>query len=349
MKPEEAESDLSGSVNRRWVLAKRPTGTIGRENFRWEEAPVPSPADGQVLVKNLWLSLDPTQILFTYEGSGENTIPLGGVMRCIASGQVAESRLKGFSPGDVVQGWFGWEDFTVIDDRPQLAPALFPLTKVPPDVAPDLAVGALGLTGMAAYLGTMDVAEPKPGETFVVSSAAGGVGSVAGQIAKIHGSRVIGIAGGKERCERVVRELGFDGAIDRRTEDIGASLDRLCPQGVDVFFDNNALPAMLNTVLARMRPLGRVVLCGASQYYIGEQSTAGLDYVSIIMKRVRMEGVYANDCSDRLPEARAALGGWIGEGKLKPVEDVVVGLEGAPSALQRVFSGANFGKQLLKV
>ena len=331
------------------MLAKRPAGSVSKENFQWVESPVPSPGEGQVLVRNTWLSLDPTQILFTYEQSGENTIPLGGVMRCIASGQIVESRLPGFSPGDIVQGWFGWEDYTVIDGGPQLAPDLFPMTKVPSDVPPDLAVGTLGLTGMAAYLGTMDVAKPKPGETFVVSSAAGGVGSVAGQIAKIHGSRAIGIAGGKERCEWVVRELGFEGAIDRRSEDIGARLDQLCPNGVDVFFDNNALPAMMNVVLARMRTLGRVVLCGASQYYIGDQSTGGLDYISMIMKRVRMEGVYANESGDRFPEARKALLGWIREGKLKPVEDVAVGLENAPTALQRVFNGANFGKQLLKV
>lgn len=301
------------------------------------------------MIRNLWLSLDPTQILFTYEESGENAVSIGGVMRCIASGQVVESRLPGFSPGDIVQGWFGWEDYTVIDDRPQLTPNLFPMTKVPSNIAPDLAVGTLGITGMAAYLGTMDIAKPKPGEIFVVSSAAGGVGSVAGQIAKIHGSRVIGITGGKERCERVVRELAFDGAIDRRTEDIGARLDQLCPDGVDVFFDNNALPAMMNMLLARMRPMGRVVLCGATQYYIGEQSTGGLDYISLIMKRVRMEGVYANECVDRYSEAREALLGWIREGRLRPTEDVMVGLESAPQALQRVFAGANFGKQLLKV
>lgn len=340
---------MSRSVNRRWLLAKRPKGSVGEENFSWAESPVPSPAEGQVLLRNLWLSMDPTQILFTYEESGENTVPLGGVMRCIASGQVAESRLQGFEPGDFVQGWLGWEDYTLIDGSHQLTPGLFPLTKVPPDVPPDLAVGTLGITGMAAYLGTMDVAKPQPGETFVVSSAAGGVGSVAGQIAKIHGSRVIGIAGGKERCERMVRELGFDGAIDRRSEDIGSRLDQLCPAGVDVFFDNNALPAMMSAVLARMRPLGRVVLCGATQYYIGDQTTGGLDYVSLIMKRVRMEGVYANDCGDRFPEARKALGAWIKDGRLKPVEDVVVGLENAPRALQRVFAGDNFGKQLLKV
>ena len=340
---------MSEGVNRRWVLAKRPAGSVGHENFRWIESPVPSPTEGQVLVKNLWLSLDPTQILFTYEESGENTIPLGGVMKCIASGQIVESRLPGYAPGDIVQGWFGWEDYTVVDDRPQLAPGLFPLTKIPADIAPELAIGTLGLTGMAAYLGTMDVGQPKPGETFVVSSAAGGVGSVAGQIAKMHGSRVVGIAGGKERCRRVVSDLGFDGAIDRRSEDIGSRLDQLCPDGVDVFFDNNALPAMMNVVLARMRSQGRIVLCGASQYYIGDQSTGGLDYISLIMKRVRMEGVYANDSGDRFPEARRVLGGWIKEGKLKPVEDVMVGLGNAPRALQRVFAGENFGKQLLKI
>ena len=331
------------------MLAKRPAGSIGRENFRWEESPIPSPGEGQVLVKNLWLSLDPTQLVFTYEVSGENAVPIGGVMRCIASGLIVESRLQGFVQGDIVQGWFGWEEYTVVDDRPQLTTGLFPLTKVPGGISPDLAVGTLGLTGIAAYLGTMDVAKPKLGETFVVSSAAGGVGSVAGQIAKIHGSRVIGITGGKERCERVVSELGFDGAIDRRSEDIAARLDKLCPDGVDVFFDNNALPQMLGVVLPRMRPLGRVVLCGATQFYLGEQSTGGLDYISLIMKRVRMEGVYANDSGDRFPEARKALGDWIREGKLKPVEDVVVGLENAPEALKRVFDGVNFGKQLLKI
>ena len=344
-----AESRLSQNINRRWVLAKRPSGSVGVENFQWVESPAPSPTEGQVLVKNHWLSLDPTQILFTYEESGENTIPIGGVMKCIASGQVVESRLPGFKAGDIVQGWFGWEDYTIVDDRPQLTAGLFPLAKVPADVAPELAIGTLGITGMAAYLGTMDVARPKPGETFVVSSAAGGVGSVAGQIAKIHGSRVVGIAGGKERCERIVKDLGFDGAIDRRSEDIGSKLDQLCPQGVDVFFDNNALPSMMSAVLARMRSLGRVVLCGASQYYIGDQATGGLDYISLIMKRVRMEGVYANDSGDRFQEARDALSGWISEGKLKPIEDVMVGLENAPKALRRVFAGENFGKQMLKI
>lgn len=340
---------MAGTVNRRWLLARRPGKSISPDDFEWTEAPVHSPGDGQVLVRNLWLSLDPTQILFAYEGSGDNTVPLGGVMRCIASGQVVESRLSGFSPGDFVQGWFGWEDYTVIDARPQLIPNLFPMTKVPPEVTPELAVGALGITGMAAYLGTMDVAKPLPGETFVVSSAAGGVGSIAGQLAKIHGSRVIGIAGGRERCDRVVKELRFDGAIDRRKEDIGARLDQLCPGGVDVFFDNNALPEMMNAVLPRMRNQGRVVLCGATQYYVGDQSSGGLDYISLIMKRVRIEGVYANECGDRFPEARKALLGWIKEGKLRPTEDVMVGLEKAPKALLRVFAGENFGKQLLKV
>ena len=342
-------SYLRQAINRKWVLARRPGASLRPDDFRFIESPVPPLGEGKAMVRNLWLSLDPTQILFAYEGSGENTIPIGGTMRCIASGQVVESKLPGFTPGDLVQGWLGWEDYTVIDGSPQLTPGLFPLTKIPPGVAPNLAVGALGLTGMAAYLGTMDVAKPKPGETFVVSSAAGGVGSLAGQIAKIYGSRVIGIAGGKERCDRVVSELGFDGAIDRRTEDIGARIDELCPGGIDVFFDNNALPSMMSVILARMRPRGRVVLCGATQYYMGEQSTGGLDHISVIMKRVRMEGVYANDSGDRFPEARKALRAWILEGKLKPVEDVIVGLENAPSALMRVFEGANFGKQLLKI
>lgn len=338
---------MSRQTNRRWVLAKRPSGTVGKENFGWEESPVPSPEEGQALVKNLWLSLDPTQILFTYEGSGENALPIGGVMGCIGSGEVVESRLPGFSPGDLVQGWLGWEDYTVVGGRKQ-GQGIFPLTKVPAGVPPELAVGTLGITGMAAYIGTVDVGKPRPGETFLVSSAAGGVGSVAGQIAKILGARVIGVAGGKGRCERAVKELGFDGAIDRRTEDLGARLDELAPEGVDVFFDNNALPAMMDAVIKRLRPRGRVVLCGATQYYIGEQTTGAMDYVSLIMKRARVEGVYANETPERFPEARKAISGWIGEGRLKPIEDVMVGLENAPDALSRVFAGENFGKQMLK-
>lgn len=172
---------------------------------------------------------------------------------------------------------------------------------------------------------------------------------MAGQIAKMHGSRVIGIAGGKERCDRVVNELGFDGAIDRHSEDIWSRLQELCPDGIDIFFDNNALPEMMSEILAGARPSGRVVLCVASQYYMGEPSTGSLDYISLIMKRVRMEGVYANDCTDRFPKARKALGEWIREGKIKPVEDVMVGFENAPKALQRVFTGTNFGKQLLRL
>ncbi len=175
-------------TNRQWLLAKRPTGRVGLENYRWAESPIPSPKEGQVLVRNLWLSLDPTQILFTMEGVGAYAIPIGGVMRSIASGRIVESQLSGFAPGDLVQGFFGWEDYSLSDGGPSPMPDDLPMLKIPPDVSPELAVGTLGITGMAAYFGTIDVAKPKPGETFVVSSAAGGWDLWLGKSQRFRGS-----------------------------------------------------------------------------------------------------------------------------------------------------------------
>ena len=296
------------------------------------------------------MSLDPTQALFTLEKMGAYAIPIGGVIGSAAVGRVVESHLAGYGRGDTVQGFFGWEDYSLADGLPRPMSDDLSMAKVPADVAPDLAVGALGITGMAAYFGTTEIAEPQPGETFVVSSAAGGVGSVAGQIAKILGLRVIGITSGKERRDRVVSELGFDGAIDRKSEDVGARLDELCPTGVDIFFDTNALPSVINAVLKRLRHLGRVVLCGATPYYMATESPKErVEYTSLVMKRGRMEGLLAREYEDRFPEARQALADWIKSGRLKPAEDVVVGLENAPHAPQRVFAGTNFGKQLLKI
>lgn len=340
----------SPGTNRRWLLANRPAGSVSVDNFQWTESSIPSPGEGQALVRNLWLSLDPTQILFTSESMEQFAIPIGGVMRSLAAGRIVESKVSGFAPGDLVQGFFGWEDYSITGAGPSPMPDDLPLLKLPTYVSPEVAIGTLGVTGMAAYFGTVDIARAKSGETFVVSSASGGVGSVAGQIAKIHGLRVMGVTGGKEKRDRLIEELQFDGAIDRNSEDVGSKLDALCPEGVDIFFDTNSLPSVINAVLKRLRHLGRVVLCGATPYYLSkERPNEYVNYTALIMKRGRMEGLLAREYFDRFPEAQAALAGWIKSGRLKPVLDTVVGLENAPLALQRVFTGANFGKQLLEI
>jgi NADPH-dependent curcumin reductase len=346
----ELDTGLVSGANRRWVLAKRPDGRFDEGDFRWTESAIPQPAEGQALVRNLWLSLDPTEILLTSEGAGKYAIPIGGVMGSIAAGRIVQSKLQGFKPGDLVQGFFGWEDYSITDGGPAPEPDDLPMEKIPPEIPLDLAIGALGITGMAAYFGVLEVGRPEPGETFVVSSASGGVGSVAGQIAKIKGLRVIGITSGKERRNKLVRELGFDGAIDRLSEDVGSRLDEFCPKGIDIFFDTNALPSIINIVLKKLGHLGRVVLCGATPYYLArERPSERVEYTSLVMKRGRMEGLLAREYVDRFPEARREIASWIQSGRLKPAEDVLAGLENAPHAFQRVFTRANFGKQLLKI
>jgi NADPH-dependent curcumin reductase len=336
------------TINRQWQVARRPEGMVREEDFRWAEVPVVAPRDGEALVRNLWLSLDPTQVLVmsvpfeTQPNSGG--IPIGAAMRGIAVSQVLESRHPTFRRGDLIHGFSGWEDYSVIDGG-----GFIPAFKVSPGVPPNLALGTLGITGLVAYFGVVEVARPKPGETFVVSAAAGGVGSIAAQIAKIRGLRVIGIAGGKEKCDWLLEEAGLDAVIDHRSEDVAARLDALCPEGIDIYFDNVGGP-ILDLVLLRLRRNGRIVVCGGTALYGREPQPPGpLNYLQLCMVNGRMEGLLARDYFDRYPEAIAAMRGWIQAGRLKSKEDVVVGLEHAPATLLRLFTGANVGKQLLKI
>ncbi len=331
-------------VNRRWLLARRPHGTVETADFRWVEEPIPSPADGQAVVRNLWISLHPTALLAMVASESEGGIPIGGVAPGDLASEVVESRLPGFSVGDLVVGFAGWEDYSVIDGQ-----GFIPTRKFSPGIPPNLAVGTLGVTGMAAYFGVLDVGRPRAGETFVVSAAAGGVGSIAAQIAKIQGLRVIGIAGGKEKCDWLVQEAGLDGAIDHRSENVGQRLDELCPQGIDIFFDNVG-GAILDEVLIRLGRNGRVVLCGGTSRYGASASPPGpKNYLNLVMVNGRMEGILAKDYLPRFPEAIAAMQAWLRSGQLKSKEDIVVGLENAPAAFARNFTGANVGKQLLKI
>jgi NADPH-dependent curcumin reductase len=335
---------MSKGVNRRWILEKRPDGPVVADNFRLTEGEIPSPGEGQMLVRNLWLDFAPTLVLGLAASPEEGGLALGATVQGIAVSQVISSRLPRFSPGDIVYGFSGWEDYSVIDGT-----GYWETTKMPPGVPPHLAAGALGITGMVAYFGMVEVARPKPGETVVVSAAAGGVGSIAVQVAKILGARVIGIAGGKEKCDWLLGGAGLDGAIDHRNERLAARLDELCPKGIDIFFDNVG-GQVLDLALERLAPRGRVVLCGTTARYRQTPPLPGpVNYWQLIMVNGRMEGLLGKDYIERFPQAIAVLRQWVDAGRLKPKEDVLEGLERAPEGLVRLFSGANVGKQLLKI
>jgi len=332
--------------NRRWLLAMRPEGIVKESDFRWSETGVPPLKDGQMLVRNLVLSFDPTQRGWMSMDTYMPAIPLGQVMRALAVGQVVESRKPGFVKDDLVQGLCGWEDYTVTDGQ-----GLFSMQKLPAGTDPLLASSVLGLTGLTAYFGTLAVGCPKPGETFVVSGAAGATGSVAGMIAKIKGCRVIGIAGGAEKCSWLTKEAGCDAAIDYKHEDVGEALSRCCPKGIDVYFDNVG-GEILDLVLGRIANGARVVLCGAISQYsepAGVTSYPPRNYFNLVLRSARMEGFLVLHFAHRYPEAIADLKEWLAEGKVRNKIDVQHNLENAPRTIIRLFIGANFGKQLLKL
>jgi NADPH-dependent curcumin reductase CurA len=273
-------------------------------------------------------------------------IPLGQTMKAGTIGQVVESRREGFAKGDLVQGLFGWEDYTVNGGE-----GLMGLQKLPRGTDPILALSLLGTTGLTAYFGTLAVGQVKAGETFVVSGAAGATGSVSGMIAKIKGCRVVGIAGGLEKCEWLTKVAGFDAAIDYKNEKVGEALTRHCPKGIDVYFDNVG-GEILDDALARLAQGGRVVVCGAISQYndLGNKMPAGpKNYFNLIMRHARMEGFLVFHFIQRYPEAITDLMKWYSEGKLKNQVDLQHGLENAPKTIIRLFTGANVGKQLLKL
>jgi NADPH-dependent curcumin reductase len=335
---------MTESKNRQWILTTRPVGKFTGEEFHWSEAPIPKPSDGQVLIRTLWLSVDPAQRLWMVRDSYKPAVPLGDVMQSFAVGQVVESRLPDFKPGDLVRGDFGWQDYVVTDGK-----GFGGMQKIPPGTPPNLALSLFGLNGLTAYFGMTEIGRIKAGETVVVSGAAGATGSIAGQIAKVAGCRVIGTAGGKDKCDWLINEAHFDAAIDYKSEDIGARLSELCPNGIDVFFDNVG-GEVLNEVLARINLNARVVLCGSiSKSDAATPQPGPANYSNLVARRARMEGFTGLDYPSRVPEAVEALKRWQQAGGLVHLEDVVNGLENAPKALLRLFSGENFGKQLVKV
>lgn len=329
--------------NRQWLLASRPAGLIKEGDFRWNETTVPPLADGHILVRNLVLSFDPTQRGWMSMDTYVPAIPIGAPMRGFAAAQVVESKNPAFSKGELVQGILGWEDYTVKTETR----GLMGLQKLP-SADPVLGLSLLGATGLTAYFGTIAVGQVKPGETFVVSGAAGATGSVAGMIAKLKGCRVVGIAGGTEKCGWLTREAGFDGAIDYKNENVGEALKTQCPNGVDVYFDNVG-GDILDRVLARIANGARVVLCGAiSQYNEPGMIGAGpKNYFNLIPHSARMEGFLVFQFAKQYPLAITDLTQWHREGKIKNQVDLAKGLEAAPKTIIRLFTGGNLGKQML--
>ena len=329
--------------NRRFLLAKRPVGAVRREDFTYEEVATEQPAEGEVLVKNLYLSLDPAMRGWMNEGKSYIApVALGQVMRALGVGEVIASRHPDFKVGDHVNGALGVQDYYT--GTPQ------GLYKIDPRLAPlPRYLSALGMTGMTAYFALLDVGQPKSGETVVISGAAGAVGSIAGQIAKLKGCRVVGIAGGAQKCQYLQDELGFDGVIDYKAEDVLAGLKRECPNGVDVYFDNVG-GDILDAVLSRLNFKARVVICGAISQYNNKEAVKGpANYLSLLVNRARMEGFVVMDHAKDYGKAAQEMAGWLASGKVKSKEDVVEGLETFPETLLKLFSGENFGKLVLKV
>lgn len=329
-------------TTRQWVIAERPGGReVRASDFRLEEADLPALGEGQVLARTLWLGFDPAQRSWM-DNLADYVAPteVGGVMPGSGVAQVVDSRSSRFQPGDVVFGLIGWREMAVLDGRA--------LSKAMPGVPPQAHLGILGTTGLTAYFGFTRIGLPRPGDTVVVSGAAGSTGSAVGQIAKIAGCTVIGIAGGAEKCRWIVEECGFDHAVDYKAERVGARLDDLALKGVDVFFDNVG-GETLDAVLGRIAPGGRVVVCGAISQYNTDRVRGPGAYLNLILRRARMEGFIVTDFQSQFPAAVARLAGWLKGGKLVYAEDVQEGFDQTPQTFLRLFTGANRGKQLLKV
>jgi NADPH-dependent curcumin reductase CurA len=330
-------------VNHQFRLAARPKGMVSREDFDYVEESLPELGDGQALVKILYVSLDPAMRGWMNEGrSYVPPVQIGEVMRAGTVGVVVESKAEKLAAGDHVSGWLGVQQYAVCSES-----EVFKVDTT--TVGLPTYLGALGMPGVTAYFGLLEVGAPKEGETVVVSGAAGAVGSVVGQIAKLKGCRVVGIAGGPEKCKWIVEELGFDAAIDYKGEDVNAALREHCPEGVDVYFDNVG-GEILDAVLARLALRARVAICGAISQYNNLDSVKGpSNYMSLLVNRARMEGFVVVDYMGRAPEAVREMAGWIADGRLIAREDVVEGFESFPEALLKLFAGENVGKLVLKV
>ena len=327
------------------MLAERPSGLVDESTVRLESEAVPDLADGEALVRVRYLSIDPT--IRTWMDDVPSYLPpiqIGEVVRSGGVGEVIDSRSGAYTPGQLLFGMTGWQDYVVVDAGERAMQVL------PDGVPPGMAIGILGVTGMTAYFGITDVGQVKAGDVVVVSGAAGATGSAAGQIAKIKGAKkVVGIAGGAEKCAFIVDELGFDDAIDYKNDTVAGRLRKTCPDGIDLYFDNVG-GSILNDCLGQLAQRGRVVLCGAISTYNSDGPPPGpSNYLTLLVNRGRMEGFIILDYLDRFPAAQMEVAGWIAEGKIKSSEHIVEGLEHAPDALNLLFSGGNTGKVIVEL
>lgn len=338
---------MTALTNRKIVLAARPVGEPKPSDFKLIEEPVAEPGDGQVLLRTLYLSLDPyMRGRMSDAPSYAAPVEIGGVMVGGTVSEVLRSNIPSLSPGDIVEGRSGWQTYEVTDDRW--------LRKVDPALGPvSTALGVLGMPGMTAYTGLLNIGQPKPGETVVVAAAAGAVGSIVGQIAKIKGCRAIGIAGGQRKCDFVVRELGFDACLDHRGPDLARRLKEACPAGIDVYFENVG-GAVFDAVLPLLNPFARVPVCGLIAHYNETAPPPGPDRLPMLMGRVlrsrlTLRGFIVGDFAEQHTEFLEQASRWFRDGRLKYREDIVEGLEKAPEAFVGLFRGENFGKLLVRV
>jgi len=329
--------------NKQFLLASRPVGTPTRTNWEFTETDVAELTDNQVLVQVEYISLDPAMRGWMNDGKSYiEPVQIGAVMRAGTVGKVLKSSSSQFSEGDYVYGHCGVQKYAVVgvEELHKIDPSLAPLERY---------LGVLGMPGMTAYFGLLNTGLPKAGETVVVSGAAGAVGSVVGQIAKIKGCRVVGIAGGADKCAYLVNELGFDAAIDYKNENVKKALRVACPKGVDVYFDNVG-GDILDDVLTQIRMKARIVICGAISQYNNTTAIKGpSNYLTLLVNRARMEGIVVFDNVAHYSQAAAEMAGWIAEGKLVAKEHVVKGIEHFPETLLMLFNGENMGKLVLKV
>ena len=330
------------ATNRQVLLASRPRGEVSEDNFRIVEAPIPKPREGEVLVRNEWLSLDPYMRGRMNEArSYAPSVAIGEVMVGQTAGEVVESRDARFKPGDKVLTPLGWQLYGVAKARD--------LTPIDVSRAPaSCYLGVLGMPGMTAWFGLHEIGRPSAGETLVVSAASGAVGSVVGQLAKIEGCRAVGIAGGRTKCDYVVNELGFDACVDYKAGDFSEALRATCPKGVDIDFENVGGP-ILDGILPLMNVRSRIVLCGMIAEINAGEAYAYRRLRSVLVNRIRMQGMIVFDWKDRYGEAVAALTALFTAGRLKHRESIVEGLDNAPRGFLALFKGENFGKQLVRL
>jgi len=334
-------------LNRRFVLASRPVGTPTVENFRLETVPVPQVGEGEVLLKTRFLSLDPYMRGRMNEAkSYADRVELGEVMVGGTVSEVIDSRSPKFAKGELVMAYAGWQDYALSDGSD--------LMKLDPRIAhPSWALGVLGMPGLTAYVGLLDIGQPKPGETVVLAAATGAVGSVVGQIAKLKGCRVVGIAGAPEKCTFAVDVLGYDACISHYDKDMAKQLAAACPAGIDVYFENVG-GAVWDAVMPLLNNFARVPICGLISHYNQTELPAGPDRISlmqglILQRSLKIQGFIVSNYLNRVPAFIGDMGPWLAEGKIKYREDIVEGLENAPKAFLGLFTGDNFGKLVVKV